>query len=182
VGAGPELRTERALLRRWQARDLDPCAAMNADPRVMEHFPAPLCGRETAYFIERMESSFEDRGYGLWALELPGEAPFIGCAGLLAVGNELPFAPAVELGWRLARAHWGMGLAREAASAAIAFAFDHLGLRELVAYTAERNERSRRLMDRLEMHHDPAENFLHPGLPSAHPLAPHVLYRLESPS
>jgi RimJ/RimL family protein N-acetyltransferase len=182
VGAEPELRTERLLLRRWRASDLDPCAAMNADPRVMEHFPALLSRRESAAFIERIEASFEDRGHGLWALELPGEAPFLGCVGLLAVGEELPFAPAVEIGWRLVRAHWGMGLAGEAASAAIAFAFDRLCLSELVAYTAERNERSRRLMDRLGMRHEPAENFVHPGLPLGDPLAPHVLYRLESSS
>jgi RimJ/RimL family protein N-acetyltransferase len=182
MGAGPELHTERMLLRRWQASDLEPCAAMNADPRVMEHFPAPLCRRESAAFIERMEGCFEDCGYGLWVVELPDEAPFAGCVGLLPVGNDLPFAPAVEIGWRLARPHWGMGVAGEAASAAIAFAFDRLRLRELVAYTAERNERSRRLMDRLGMRHDPAENFVHPGLPLGHALAPHVLYRLESSS
>ncbi|HWW90863.1 MAG TPA: GNAT family N-acetyltransferase [Solirubrobacteraceae bacterium] len=180
MSAGPELRTERLLLRRWRTSDLEPCAAMNADPRVMENFPAALSRRESDAFIERMEACFEDCGYGLWALELPGEASFIGCVGLLAVGNELPFAPAVEVGWRLAPAHWGTGLAAEAASAAIAFAFDRLRLRELVAYTAERNVRSRRLMDRLGMSHDPAEDFAHPGLPVGHPLAPHVLYRLGS--
>jgi ribosomal-protein-alanine N-acetyltransferase len=155
---------------------------MNADPCVMENFPAPLSRRESAAFIGRMESCFEDRGYGLWAVECSGEAPFIGCVGLLPVGNDLPFAPAVEVGWRLARAYWSAGLAKEAASAAIAFAFDRLRLRELVAYTAERNERSRRLMERLGMRHDPAEDFAHPGLTLGHPLAPHVLYRLESPS
>jgi RimJ/RimL family protein N-acetyltransferase len=180
VGAGPELRTERLLLRRWRAGDLERCAAMNADPCVMEYFPAPLSRLQTAEFIERMEGSFEDWGYGLWAVELPGEVPFVGCVGLLPVGEELPFAPAVELGWRLVRAHWGRGLAGEAASAATAFAVDRLGLRELVAYTAERNERSRRLMERLGMRHDRAEDFAHPGLPVGHPLAAHVLYRLGS--
>jgi RimJ/RimL family protein N-acetyltransferase len=180
VDAGPELRTERLLLRRWRAGDLEACAAMNADPRVMEYFPAPLSRRQSAEFIERMEGSFEDCGYGLWAVELPGEVPFVGCVGLLAVGEELPFAPAVQVGWRLVRAHWGRGLGGEAASAAAAFGVDRLGLRELVAYTAERNERSRRLMERLGMRHDAAEDFAHPGLPVGHPLAPHVLYRLGS--
>jgi RimJ/RimL family protein N-acetyltransferase len=151
---------------------------MNADPEVMEHFPGPMSKAESAAFVERMEWCFEDRGYGLWALELPGSAPFIGCVGLLEVGSELPFAPAVELGWRLARAHWGRGLAAEAARAAVAFAFDDLRLTGLVAYTAERNLRSRRLMERLGMHHDPAEDFRHPRLSAGDPLAPHVLYRL----
>jgi RimJ/RimL family protein N-acetyltransferase len=155
---------------------------MNADPQVMEHFPAPLSSEETAGFVERMELSFEHRGYGLWAVEAPGEAPFIGAVGLLAVGSDLPFAPAVEVGWRLARAHWGRGLGSEAASAAIAYAFDELRLPALLAYTAERNDGSRRLMERLGMRRDPAEDFLHPEIPAAHPLAPHVLYRLGSSS
>jgi RimJ/RimL family protein N-acetyltransferase len=178
VSPGPELRTRRTLLRRWRGGDLEPCAAMNADPEVMEHFPAPLSTWETAAFIERMELSFEERGYGLWAVEVPGGAALIGCVGLLAVERDLPFAPAVEVGWRLARAHWRKGLAGEAASAAIAFAFDELRLSELVAYTAARNGRSRRLMERLDMRRDPAEDFAHPRLPASHPLATHVVYRL----
>jgi RimJ/RimL family protein N-acetyltransferase len=151
---------------------------MNADPEVMEHFPAPLSTWETAAFIGHMELSFEERGYGLWAVEVPGGAALIGCVGLLDVESDVPFAPAVEVGWRLARAHWGKGLAGEAASAAIAFAFDELRLSELVAYTAERNGRSRRLMERLGMSRDPAEDFAHPRLPAGHPLASHVVYRL----
>jgi len=178
VGAGPELQTRRLLLRRWRAEDLEPCTAMNADPEVMEHFPAPLSESETVDFIARMELSFEDRGYGLWALEMPGERALIGCVGLLAVASDLPFAPAVELGWRLSRAHWGRGYATEAASAAIAFAFDDLCISRLVAYTSARNSRSRRLMERLGMSHDPRKDFIHPRLPAGHPLAPHVLYQL----
>jgi RimJ/RimL family protein N-acetyltransferase len=131
-------------------------------------------------FVERMELSFDDSGYGLWAVELQGGPQFIGCVGLLAVADGLPFAPAVELGWRLAREQWGRGLAGEAAGAAIAFAFEELRLPGLVAYTAERNRRSRRLMERLGMGHDPAEDFEHPALPAGHPLAPHVLYRLRA--
>jgi RimJ/RimL family protein N-acetyltransferase len=153
---------------------------MNADPEVMEHLARPYSRAQSAAMAFAMKRSFTDRRYGLWALELPEQAPFIGCAGLLDVREELPFAPAVELGWRLARPWWGSGLATEAASAAVGYAFGELGMGELVAYTASRNERSRRLMERLGMHHDPAEDFLHPALPRDDPLAPHLLYRLAA--
>ena len=175
------LRTRRVLLRPWRSEDLAPCAAMNADPQVVEYFPAPLSTGESEAFVARMQASIEARGYGLWAVEAPSEAAFIGCVGLLAVGEEMPFAPAVEIGWRLARPYWGRGLAHEAALAAMAFAFQGLGLRGLVAFTAQGNTRSRRLMERLGMRRDPAEDFPHPALPARHPLRAHVLYRLDAP-
>jgi ribosomal-protein-alanine N-acetyltransferase len=179
VGVGPELRTPRLLLRAWRPEDLEPCATMNAEPEVMEHLPRSPA--RSAGFILAMQSSLGDGRRGLWSLELVDEAPFIGCAGLLDVRGELPFAPAVELGWRLARPWWGRGLATEAAAAAVAYAFEDLRLEELVAYTARRNARSRRLMERLGMRRDPAEDFLHPALAGGDPLAPHVLYRLDAP-
>jgi ribosomal-protein-alanine N-acetyltransferase len=180
VSVEPALRTPRLLLRPWRPEDLEPCAAMNAEPAVVEHLPRPYSPTQSAGFILAMQRSFSDLRYGLWVLELVDEAPFIGCAGLLEVRDELPFAPAVELGWRLARPWWGRGLATEAATAAVAYAFEDLGLDALVAYTARRNERSRRLMERLGMRRDPAEDFLHPAVGRSDPLAPHVLYRLEA--
>jgi RimJ/RimL family protein N-acetyltransferase len=176
------LRTRRLLLRRWCPEDLEPCAAMNADPQVMEHFPAPLSRAETAAFIKSMEYCFDENGYGLWAVAMQGEGSFVGCVGLLPVESELPFAPAVEVGWRIGRPYWGKGLAGEAASAAIDFAFTELRVAEVVAYTAEHNRRSRRLMERLGMRRDPSGDFDHPRLPAGHALAPHVLYRLGSGS
>jgi RimJ/RimL family protein N-acetyltransferase len=155
---------------------------MNADPEVMAYFPAPLSRQESAAFIARMQASLTERGYGLWAVEMPGEASFIGCVGLLEVPDAMAFAPAVEVGWRLARPWWGRGLAREAAEAALARAFGGLALPALVAYTSEGNRRSRRLMARLGMRRDPAEDFAHPGLPASDPLAAHVLYRIDAPA
>ncbi len=175
----PQLQTERLLLRRWQFSDIEPFAAMNADPDVMEHFPALLSTIESTTLIERSERRFEDRSYGLWAVELAGQAPFIGCVGLAPVEIDVVFAPAVEIVWRLAREHWGEGLATEAAVAAMSYGFDELELPEIVAYTAAGNMRSRRVMARLGMLRDVAEDFLHPSLPADHPLAPHVLYRMD---
>lgn len=173
---GPELRTERLLLRPWRDEDRAPFAALNADAEVMEHFPAPLTRAQSDAMVDRIEALFAAQGYGLWALELPNEAAFVGFVGLMHVPEELPFAPAIEVGWRLARPYWGRGLALEGARAAIAYAFERVGVGELVSYTAARNVRSRRLMERLGMRHD--ADFLHPGIEPGSPLAPHVLYRL----
>ncbi|MGD0453910.1 MAG: GNAT family N-acetyltransferase [Solirubrobacteraceae bacterium] len=180
MGSQPQLRTERLLLRRWLATDLEPLAAINADAAVMEHFPAPLSAVDSAALVERIERCFDERGYGLWAVEVREQRALAGFVGLAPVDAELAFAPAVEVGWRLARPYWGRGIATEAAIASIAFAFDELGLPSLVSYTAARNLRSRRVMERLGMRRDPAEDFIHPGVPAGHPLAPHVLYRLEA--
>jgi RimJ/RimL family protein N-acetyltransferase len=182
MGTAPRLHTERLLLRRWRAEDLLPCTAMNADVEVMEHFPAPLSPAQTAAYIERTEACFEERGYGEWAVEIPGEAAFVGGVGLHPVEHPgFHFAPAVEISWRLARPYWGRGIAAEAAAATLSFAFAELALAGVVAYTAERNRRSRAVMERVGMHRDPAEDFAHPWLVADHPLSRHVLYRAAAP-
>lgn len=147
----------------------------------MEHFPAPLDRVESDEVAVRIERCFERDGFGFWALELPGEAPFIGFTGLSRVREDVPFAPAIEIGWRLAAGYWGRGLASEAARAAAADGFSSYGLEELTAYTAERNTRSRAVMERLGMSHDAAGDFDHPALAQGHPLAHHVVYRLRAP-
>ena len=180
-GRGAQLRTPRLLLRRWREGDLDSLAAINADPAVMEHFPATLTRAETAVLVARIEDCFQANGFGLWALEQHDDGALVGFTGLLPVEPRMPFAPAVEIGWRLAHARWGRGLAAEAARAVCTDAFTRLRLDALVSYTAARNRRSRRLMERLGMRRDPAEDFLHPALAADHALAPHVLYRLDAP-
>lgn len=153
---------------------------MNADPVAMEHFPNTLSKAESDAFAAHIERRLEHRGFGLWAVEIPGEAPFIGFVGLIDTNEQLPFAPAIEVGWRLARARWGQGLAGEGARAAIAFGFDQLALEQIVAFTATSNTRSRRLMERLGMYRDRAADFAHPSIQAGHPLAAHVLYRLDA--
>lgn len=174
------LRGERVLLRGWRAADLGPFAALNADPRVMEHYPAPLTRAESDVFVrERVMRDFEERGYGLWALEVPGVAPFVGFVGLTAQTFEARFTPCVEVGWRLAFEHWGSGYATEAARVALCFGFEHVGLEEIVSFTVPANRRSVAVMERLGM----ARNgeFDHPRLPPGHRLRRHVLYRLARP-
>jgi len=172
-----ELRTQRLLLRRWRLEDLGPFAALNADPRVMEHFPAPYTPEETERMIARIEQQFEERGFGLWAVEIVDIAPFAGFVGLNVTKFAAHFTPCVEIGWRLAAEHWGQGYATEGARAALTFGFDTLGLEEIVSFTVPENIRSRRVMERIGMSHDAAGDFEHPLLPEGHRLRRHVLYR-----
>lgn len=179
------IRTPRLILRRWRESDLAPFAEMNADPLVMEYFPALLARAESDALAARIEAGFDKNGFGLWALEIPEdssagveEAPFIGHTGLSVPSFAAPFTPCVEVGWRLAHAHWGKGYASEAARAALRFGFESAGLAEIVSFTAVANARSRRVMEKIGMTRDPAEDFEHPSLPPGHPLSLHVLYRL----
>jgi RimJ/RimL family protein N-acetyltransferase len=179
---GPVLRTERLVLRPWTEDDVEPFADMNADPEVMEHFPAPMSVDESRAMVGRIREHFDEHGYGLWAIEpRPGQpvVGFLGFVGLAVPRFEAAFMPCVEVGWRLRRAAWGHGYATEAARAAVDYGFSDLGLAEIVSFTTMRNARSRAVMERLGMSHDPAEDFEHPNVPEGHPVRPHVLYRLS---
>jgi RimJ/RimL family protein N-acetyltransferase len=175
-----ELVTLRLRLRQWRTEDLEPFAALNADPEVMRYFPATLDRRQSDALAEREAIAIGSRGWGLWAVEVVDEAPFIGFVGLAEPSFQAHFTPAVEVGWRLAREHWGKGYATEAAREALRFGFDELGLEEIVSFTTVYNRPSRRVMERLGMSHDPADDFDHPNVPAGSPLRPHVLYRLTA--
>jgi RimJ/RimL family protein N-acetyltransferase len=176
------LTTGRLLLRHWRDDDRAPFAAMNADPRVMEHFLAPLSRLESDALIDEFEARFDPRGFGLWALERRDDGTFIGFTGLAAVPWEAHFTPAIEVGWRLAPEAWGHGYATEAAREAVRFGFEDAELDEIVSFTVPANVRSRAVMERLGMTHDPADDFDHPRLPVGHPLRRHVLYRIDRES
>ena len=176
----PELRTERLLLRQWRDDDLEPFAALNGDAETMRYFPAPLTRAESDGLARRAREQIEAEGWGLWAVEVEGGAPFVGFVGLGRPSFEAHFTPAVEVGWSLAREHWGHGYATEAGRAALRYGFDELGLAEIVSITSRLNEPSRRVMERLGMERDPADDFEHPRVPEGHPLRPHVLYRLRA--
>ena len=174
----PELRTDRLRLRRWLPTDLTPFAALNADRRVMEHFPAALSREESDALAARIEAHFDQYGFGPWAVEIPGLAPFAGFVGLSVPRFEAHFTPCVEIRWRLAAQYWGRGYATEGARVVSAFAFQTMGLGDIVSFTVPANLRSRRVMERIGMVHNPADDFDHPGLPEKHPLRRHVLYRM----
>ena len=174
----PTLRSRRLILRPWRDEDLEPFARINADARVMEHFPAPLSREESDAAVARIQEHFDARGFGLWAAQFAGAEQFIGFVGLAVPSFSAHFTPCVELGWRLDSAFWNRGLATEGAWACVDFAFGELGLPELVSFTVPGNRASRRVMEKLGMRRSPADDFEHPGLPPEHPLRPHVLYRL----
>lgn len=177
---GPTLATDRLRLRRWRDADRAPFAALNTDPAVMEHLLAPLTRDESDAFVDRIEAEFEDVGYGLWAVEVHDGAPFIGYVGLHRVPFEAAFTPAVEVGWRLARAHWGHGYASEAARVAVRHGFDVARLHEVVSFTSPDNERSWRVMERIDMTRDARDDFDHPNVPEGHRLRRQVLYRVAA--
>ena len=165
----------RVVLRQWRASDRDPYAALNADPEVMRYFPSLKTREESDAEIDRASGLISERGWGLWAVEVPGVAAFVGFVGL----NVPSFMPeSVEVGWRLAREHWGNGYATEAARESLRFGFDELGLDEIVSFTSVPNIPSQRVMQRLGMTHDPARDFDHPNVPDG-PLRRHVLYAIR---
>lgn len=174
------IRTERLLMRRWRDGDREPFAALNADPAVMEHMTGTLTREESDALIDRIETGWDARGLGLWAIEVPGVAPLVGYVGLWPA-DEVAGAGAVEVEWRLAREHWGHGYATEEAREALRFGFEQVRLAEIVSFTVPQNERSRRVMERIGLRHDPADDFDHPRVdPVASPeLVRHVLYRLS---
>ena len=166
-------------MRRWRDEDREPFAALNADPVVMEHMQGTLTRERSDAYIDRIEAWWDEHGWGLWAIELPGVAPFIGDVGLWPA-DFVTGAPMVEVGWRIAREHWGRGYVTEAAREALRFGFEDVGLDEIVSFTVPENERSWRVMERIGLRRDPSGDFDHPKVDAAaYPhLVRHVFYRL----
>ncbi len=148
----------------------------------MEYFPAALSRKESDTLASRIEAHFEQHSFGLWAVEVPNVTSFAGFIGLSVPCFEAHFTPCVEIGWRLAAEYWGLGYATEGARAVLALGFETLGIDEVVSFTAPGNLRSRRVMEKIGMVHNPADDFDHPALPEGHRLRRHVLYRMARPS
>jgi ribosomal-protein-alanine N-acetyltransferase len=173
------LSTPRLTLRPWRDADVDAFAAMFQDPKVME-FLMPVADRATVdAMVGRIRKHFDTHGYGWWAAELKATGAFIGFIGLVHIPFEAHFTPAVEVGWRLASAHWGQGYATEGARASLDCGFARLGLAEIVSITVPANRRSWRVMQRIGMRRDPAGDFDHPRLAQGDPLRRHLLYRID---
>jgi RimJ/RimL family protein N-acetyltransferase len=177
----PIIQTPRLRLRPWREADLIPFAAMNADSRVMEYLFKMLNREESDHLAVLIGEHIQRHGFGLWAVEVPGAADFIGYVGLSIPSFETHFTPCVEIGWRLAYDHWGKGYATEGAKAVRDYAFEELRLDQIVSFTSPANVRSRRVMEKIGMTHNPADDFLHPRRPENHPHREHVLYRLSRP-
>lgn len=178
--ASHQIETNRLILRDWHESDRAPWAEMNADPRVREFFPGLLTPDQSdasmALFIEHQARN----GFTFWAIEEKTTGAFAGFTGLLRAEFEAPFNPCVEVGWRLAVPFWKQGYATEAARASFDFGFGALGLPEILAFATFNNLPSRQVMERLGMKRDASQDFIHPNMPSDHPLQPCVLYRMSA--
>jgi len=173
-----ELRTPRVLLRQWKDSDFDTWATMNADPQVRRFFPSTLTHADAQAEADRIRGAIAQRGWGMWALEVPGVHPFAGFVGLNLPGHEAPWMPAVEIGWRLAPSAWHQGYATEGALAALEFAFTQLELPQVVAMSVPGNTPSHQVMERIGMVRDEAADFDHPRVPADSPLKRHILHRI----
>lgn len=175
--ASPQLQTERLVLRQWKDDDLWDFVELNADPEVMEYFPAPMTADQSAEMLGVQQSLLEAGRPAYFAVDIWSTSTFIGFIGLNVPRFDASFTPCVEIAWRLKRDAWGNGYATEGADAVLKYGFVTLGLPEIVAFTSVENQRSRSVMERLGMKHDPAEDFDHPAVPAGDPLSRHVLYR-----
>ena len=172
-----ELMTERLRLRQWKTGDREPFAAMNADPEVMRYFASVGTLESSNRTIDVWQSEIEERGWSNWAVEHIESVAFVGFVGLSVPRRALPFMPCVEIGWRLAKAHWGKGFATEAAEGVLRVGFEQLNLKEIVSFTSLINKPSRAVMERIGMVNS-EEDFDHPALPEGSELRRHCLYRL----
>ncbi|SRR5579871_1565342 len=175
------METARLLLRRWRPHDRAPFAALNADPRVTEFLGGPMTREASDAMAERVDREFDRLGFGLYVAEHKTTGETIGYIGLSVPTFEAHFTPCVEIGWRLAADYWGQGLATEGARAVLEHGFSACGLEEIVSFTVPANVRSRRVMEKLGLTHNPADDFDHPRIPEGHPLRRHVLYRISRP-
>ncbi len=178
-GVASTIETARLALRPWRDADVEPWVSMGEDPRVMEFFASPPTREQSLRSAARLRAGLERDGYGWWVAEHKEDRAFAGVIVLIDVPFEAHFTPAMEIGWRLMPAYWGRGLATEGARAALSFAFGTLGRSEVVAMTARINVRSQRVMQRLGMTYDPADDFLHPLVETGHRIQLHVLYRAK---
>lgn len=171
------VKTKRLVLRQWCAEDRPQFAAMNADLQVMKYFPSTLTSVQSDALVDRFSDDIESTGWGFWAVERTDTNEFIGFTGINYSADGLPFAPCVDIGWRLAPKHWGLGLASEGARGAMAYAFEQANLNQLISMTPVNNRPSERVMQKLGMLKQTA-NFMHPKLAVDHPLREHVLYSI----
>lgn len=179
-----ELRTERLWLRSWTEADRAPYAALNGDPVVMEYFPSTLTAPQSDEMVARMQAGLDQRGYGLWATERLDTGECIGFVGVaMPIWDVEGLTPCVEIGWRLAQQHWGLGFAPEAASEVLRFAFEHIELPrdEVVSFTTVTNHRSRRVMEKIGLTIDPRREFDHPMTPGWWGQR-HVVYCIDRPT
>ena len=174
-----QLETQRLILRQWINSDFAEFFKLNSDPDVMQYFPDILSKQESDQLAQRIQTLITTNGWGFWAIEVKDTRQFIGFTGLNKPQYKIPCSPCTEIGWRLSKSSWGKGYATEAAKAALSFAFESLSLSEVYAFTTVKNDRSRAVMERLQMINT-NQNFHHPEVPIDSHLREHVLYKITN--
>lgn len=173
------IETARLIIRPWHAEDRAPYFALNEDPEVRRYLGPPQTRVETDAALDRQDAAQATHGHCFWALEQRADGALIGFCGLLP--GKPPIEGEIEIGWRLGRAYWGQGYAREAAQACLDWGWAHLPHPAIHAITVPANVASWRLMERLGMVRVAGGDFDHPGLAPGDPLRRHITYRIERP-
>jgi len=174
------IETERLILRRWREEDRAPFAAINGDPRVGDWLGGAIDAAASDALVERLTLQIAKDGFGFFAAERKVDGLLVGMIGIRAQ-KDAPPAPCLELGWRLAVDAHGQGLATEGAAALRDWGFATQDADEILAWTAQPNERSQAVMRRIGMTHDPSRDFDHPVLAADHPLSRHVVFAIRRP-
>lgn len=174
------LRTERLRIRNWVETDRDLFHEINSDAEVMAYFPFRRSRPQSDALFDKLRNAIGETGFGFFAIALAENDRPIGFCGLARTDLE-PILPdgTVEIGWRLARPHWGNGYVTEAATGLLDHGFESCGLEEIVSFAVSDNARSTAVMSRIGMRPDPARDFDHPRVPASHPhLIRHAFYAI----
>ena len=175
------IETERLILRNWRDEDRPTMHRLNSDEAVMKYFPFRRNRIESNLMMETVRNKISAKGYSWSAVELKQSNEVVGFAGISDFTAELPFTPAVEIGWRFLPEHWGNGYATEAARAWLDHAFTNLGIDNIVSFAVAENTGSTAVMKRLGMRHYPDLDFDHPSVSNDYPsLKRHVLYSINA--
>ena len=139
--------TDRLTLRELTLDDVDSLFGVLGDPIAMEHYPAPKSRRETEDWIRWAQASYEQNGFGLWAVERTADGAFIGDCGPMLQPVDGELVP--EIGYHIVRREWGHGYATEAAIAARELVLGTLGFSRVVSIVAPENLASRRVAEKV---------------------------------
>ena len=168
------IETERLILRPRREGDREANWLWMQDDEVMRYLPRqPRAEADERFDKQVALQAAQDHCF--WVVERKADGKAIGFCGIVP---PRPPLHEYEIGWRLIREAWGLGLATEAARATLAWAWENLAINTIVAITVPANTASWRVMERIGMTRNPADDFDHPDLPEGDRLRPHILYRI----
>lgn len=169
--------TSRLRLRDWEEADLEPFCRLNADEKVMTYFPKTLSIEETNVLYNAIIAEFNEFGFGFYAVEVKENKEFIGFIGFHRPTFDADFTPCIEIGWRLKQEAWGKGYATEGAAACLQYGFNELGFTDIYSFTADVNNPSKNVMEKIGMSF--VKTFNHPKVEQGSILHKHVLFHIN---